>query len=340
MIPSLNFLDRLSVLVVGDVMLDRYLWGEVRRISPEAPVPIVWVQRETHTAGGAANVALNLASLGVRCELFGTIGSDANGAELRALLAQRGVAFDERLVRSCPTITKTRVMAQRQQVCRIDWESEAEAYTLEETGLLALLAEKAARHKAVIISDYAKGLITQPVVDTLRKVRATHGIFLAIDPKPRRPLEIAGLDLLTPNRSEALELAGLPDAAGRDIASLEDVAQSIAVRYQPEYLVMTLSELGMLLRRPDGFTQHFATIAREVADVSGAGDTVISTLTAALAGGLAPAEAVHVANVAAGIVVGKLGTATVTRSELTEAMQAEADATVRAGSPAADFSTS
>jgi len=322
MARSLDFLDRLSVLVVGDVMLDRYLWGDIRRISPEAPVPVVEIARETHTAGGAANVAHNLAALGVRCELVGVVGHDASGVELQALLQQQKIAFDPRLTRrATPTITKTRIIAQRQQLCRLDKEEAPEAYALADAGLLGLLAEKAARHHAVILSDYAKGVISQQVIDTLREVRATRQTFVALDPKPIRPLEIGGLDLLTPNYGESLQLSGLT-AFGRKGPAAEEIAAAVLARHNPRFLVMTMGEKGMLLCPRQGATRHFPTVVHQVADVSGAGDTVISTLTAALAAGVDPEEAVHIANAAAGIVVTKLGTATVTRAELLQALDA------------------
>lgn len=317
---SLDFLDRLSVLVVGDVMLDRYIWGDIRRISPEAPVPVVEVDRETHTAGGAANVAHNLAALGVKCELFGLVGTDASGAELQAMLAAQGVAFDGRLARpEVPTITKTRVVAQRQQVCRLDREGPPAGYAASTAGLLGLLAEKAAAHDAVILSDYAKGVIDQALVDALREVRRQRGTFLGLDPKPTRPLEIAGMDLLTPNRGEAVQLAGLPPA-GRHWPSYDELVGKIMARHRPRRLVLTLSEQGMLLREEGGLSCLVPTVAHQVADVSGAGDTVMAVLTAAMAGGLAAVDAVRLANAAAGVVVGKLGTATLTRAELLAAL--------------------
>lgn len=323
-IPKLDFLDRVSVLVVGDVMLDRYMWGHVRRISPEAPVPVVEIDRETHTAGGAANVALNLRALGVRCELFGIAGSDANGAELQALLQHHQVPFDSRLVRAdAPTITKTRIVAHRQQLCRVDKESDTEAYSVARAGLLDLLVEKAEKYDAVILSDYAKGVITQPVIDALRQVREKKKTYLALDPKPR-PLDIAGLDLITPNRGESILLAGL-SGTGKKGPALDEITAAIMAQYRPECLVITLSEDGMLLRKRDGTTRLFPTAVRQVADVSGAGDTVIATLTAALAAGVPAEEALTIANAAAGIVVGKLGTATVTRPELLKELQHSPD---------------
>lgn len=320
---SLDFLDRVSVLVVGDVMLDRYLWGGVRRISPEAPVPVVEVQRETATAGGAANAALNLAALGVRTEVFGVTGEDASGNEVRALLQRHGISLRPELVRpEVPTITKTRVVAQRQQVCRLDWEARPDRYALT-PAQLELLAERAAAHDAVILSDYAKGVVTQPVVDCVRSLARRQPLFIALDTKPRAPLEIRGLNLLTPNRGEALQLAGLErDSAAA--GSLADVCRAVHERCEPEHLVITLSEEGMLWSSKQGDYRRFPTLAREVADVSGAGDTVVATLTAALTAGVPTEMAIHLANVAAGLVVAKLGTATLTRAELTVALAREA----------------
>jgi D-beta-D-heptose 7-phosphate kinase/D-beta-D-heptose 1-phosphate adenosyltransferase len=322
MTPRLDFLDRVSVLIVGDIMLDRYVWGDIRRISPEAPVPVVEIDRETHTAGGAANVANNLAALGVRCELFGLVGNDANGIELQALLQQQKVGFDPRLACArAPTITKTRIIAQRQQVCRLDKEADPEAYSIMGAGLLSLLVEKAPRYDAVILSDYAKGAISQPILDALRQVRAEHRTFLALDPKPLRPLEIGGMDLLTPNYRESIVLSGLGDHGWKH-PGLEEISAAILARHNPGCLVMTMGDKGMLLHLRNGQPRHFPTVVRQVADVSGAGDTVISTLTAAIAAGVAPDEAVAIANAAAGIVVGKLGTATATREELAQALEA------------------
>jgi rfaE bifunctional protein kinase chain/domain len=321
MTTNLDFFDRVSVLIVGDVMLDRYLWGEIRRISPEAPVPIVEIDRETHTPGGAANVANNLAALGVRCELFGVIGDDQDGEELQTLMQQKNVLFDKKLIRkTVPTITKTRIVAQRQQICRLDKESLPERYTLMKFGLLDLLAEKAASYDAIILSDYAKGVISQPVIDALREVRNRKNIFLALDPKPQRPMEISGLDLLTPNHSEGIILAGLPAFGGKS-PSDEEIVAAIHQHHCPKCLVMTLGDRGMLLRNSHGQAQHFPSVVHQVADVSGAGDTVIATLTAAMAAGISPEESVNIANIAAGVVVGKLGTATLTRDELTKAFK-------------------
>jgi rfaE bifunctional protein kinase chain/domain len=317
---NLDFLDSVSVLVVGDIMLDRYLWGDTRRISPEAPVPVVEIERETHTLGGAANVANNLAALGVRCELFGMIGRDNAGIELQAMLQQRGINFDTRLARDeTATITKTRIVAQRQQLCRLDKESEPEAYSIVAAGYMSLLSERAAAHDAIIVSDYAKGVVCQQTLDCLREARARRKAFIALDPKPHRPLEIAELDLITPNLNEALQLADIP-ASSRHRLTAEDLAAELQRRYRPAHLVITMGERGMLLLSRSGAIRSFPSVVRQVADVSGAGDTVISTLAASLAAGQDPAVAVQIANAAAGVVVAKLGTATLTREELHQAL--------------------
>lgn len=314
---DLSFLDRVSILVIGDVMLDRYLWGKARRISPEAPVPVVEIDRETHTAGGAANVAMNLSALKVKCELIGITGCDDSGAEVQSLIRRAGIAFDDRFARpENSTITKTRIVAQRQQLCRLDKEAAPCTYSLSNPADLAWIKTAAQRHDAVIVSDYAKGTIEQPVIDALREVRKSRRdrpLFLAVDPKPRRPLDLSGMDLLTPNRAEAQQLAGVN---GDSPTSLDQLAHQIGERHSPRTLVITLGDEGMLLRSSSGATRIVPTAAREVADVSGAGDTVVAALTAALAAGLDAESAVSLANVAAGIVVAKLGTATATREEI------------------------
>ena len=306
------------VLVGGDVMLDHYVWGDVSRISPEAPVPVVQVQRETYTAGGAANVAHNLAALQVRTELIGIVGQDEAGTRLRALLAQNQVESGRCLVSStATTIVKTRVMARMQQVCRIDREVTRAHYGREaETGLLPRVVEAMQGAQAVILSDYAKGVINQTVLDGILSAARQTGILVAVDPKPARQLDLRDVGLLTPNSHEALALAGLPEPVAGEAYPLASVCESIHAKYRPALLVITLGADGMALSRAGRVEQVIPTAAREVYDVSGAGDTVIATLTAALAAGAEPVAAVHLANHAAGIVVAKIGTAVVTPDEL------------------------
>ena len=303
-------------------MLDHYIWGDVSRISPEAPVPVVHVQRDTYTAGGAANVAHNLAALGVNTELIGIVGKDEAGQRLRDLLTQNNI-HSERCVTSsaAPTIVKTRVMARMQQVCRIDREGARAHYGREaEEGLLAKVAEALVGVHAIILSDYAKGAINQTVLDGILAAAKQQNILVAVDPKPARQLDLRGVGLLTPNRHEALELAGLPEPVKGEDYPLAGVCGRIHEKFHPALLVVTLGADGMALSRAGRVEQVIPTAAREVYDVSGAGDTVIATLTAALAAGADAAEAVHLANHAAGVVVSKIGTAVVTPDELRRQM--------------------
>ena len=308
-------MKQVRILVVGDIMLDRYLWGDADRLSPEAPVPVVKVTRETFTAGGAANVAHNLQALGIAAELVGVAGQDTDGRQLTAVLAGQKIHFDPQLLRrDIATIVKTRVMCRRQQLCRLDQERDPAQYALPPDFLANVLVPKLFAADAVILSDYAKGVITS---DTIRFVQAhvRPGTLVALDPKPRPELEFHGVDLLTPNRAEALQLAGLHGTAARTFPG-EEVARRIQERHQPKMLVVTLGGDGMLVCR-DGKPGHqIPTAAREVFDVSGAGDTVIAVLTAALAAGASLDKAAALANLAAGVVVGKVGTATATAEEI------------------------
>lgn len=305
---------RLRLLVVGDTMLDRYLWGDAERLSAEAPVPIVKVARETSAAGGAANVALNLRALGIAVDLAGSIGADAAGAQLTALLADRQVGFDPRWARpGRDTITKTRVLCRRQQVCRLDREQDPSHYALTAEDRAALVPRFAAAD-AVILSDYAKGVVSSDVIRFAQQ-QARPGALVALDPKPRPDCAFSGVGLLAPNRAEALQLAGLHGLSSASFPA-EEAMRQILQRYQPHTLVVTLGAEGMLVGRPGVAPRHIPTAAREVFDVSGAGDTVIAVLTAALAVGASLDDAAALANLAAGVVVGKSGTATATPDEI------------------------
>jgi D-glycero-beta-D-manno-heptose-7-phosphate kinase len=306
------------VLVIGDLMLDHYVLGDVHRISPEAPVPVVHATEDKHVAGGAANVAHNLAVAGSRAAVFGTLGDDENGRALASLLEQHHVdaAHCPRRV-GTPTIVKTRVVARHQQLCRIDREGARALYdpmvcVEGEAALAAAIADA----DAVIVSDYAKGVVTPALLDRVRALTARSGALLAIDPKPSRRLDLRGAGLITPNRHEALQLAGLPEPSVGERYPLEEICARIHAEFAPAALVVTLGADGMAVARDGRVEQILPTEAREVFDVSGAGDTVIAFLTAALACGASPVEAANLANVAAGIVVSKMGTATVTPTEI------------------------
>ena len=301
------------ILVIGDAMLDKYVWGDASRLSPEAPVPVVRVDRETAVAGGAANVAVNLAALGARAELFARVGADADGRRLRALLdGDRVELLPGSESPAVPTIVKTRVVCRRQQICRLDQEAEPAAYALSDADL-ASLAPAAARADAILLSDYAKGML---VPESIRAILALPGRarIVALDPKPRPGVDYSGVSLMTPNRAEALRLAGLDDVPGPFPA--EAVCAAIHERFAPEHLVVTLGPDGMLLSEGGRPLERIPTFAREVFDVSGAGDTVVAALTLALAAGFPLADAARFANIAAGVVVGKLGTAVASPDEL------------------------
>lgn len=312
----LEKIKRLKVLVIGDLMLDHYIWGDAHRISPEAPVPVVHVQRDTYSAGGAANVALNLVSMGARSEICGWIGCDQAGQKLVDVLSSLGVIFDPRFRKEgVRTIQKTRIMVQHHQLGRIDREAPAPEYAIDTESILNILEQKIKEADALILSDYGKGTISSPLVVHLQRISQRHRCLVALDPQPKRFLEYHGIGLLTPNREEALLMAKV-QALPRDPFPAEVVCQKIWQQYRPKLLVITLGPEGMLISVEGQVTRRVPTVAREVFDVSGAGDTVIAALTAALAAGAGLEDAADLANRAAGIVVGKLGTATVSPTEL------------------------
>ncbi len=312
---------RLRVLVVGDVMLDQFVWGKVSRISPEAPVPVVDFDRESFMPGGAANVARNLSALRATTEIHGVVGHDTAASQLRDLLAAQAVNCSGLIVESGrPTTIKTRIVAHQQQVVRVDRESRHDLKSHTTARLLAGIEACLPGTDALIVGDYGKGVVTQTLLDGLKQLCRPRGIWLSLDPKPVHSLKLDGLSLLTPNRKEAFELAGLPDEVHhpdplRDTALMR-AAESLLVKLRPALLLVTLGEMGLLLCERHRKPFHIPTVAQEVYDVSGAGDTVMATFTLAIAAGASPWEAAVFSNLAAGLVVGKIGTATVTPEEL------------------------
>lgn len=313
--------SRTRVLVVGDAMLDHFIRGSVARISPEAPVPVVDFEDENFMPGGAANVARNLTALQVPTELLGAVGRDAAAGQLKKLLNEyhigcRGLLDDA----SRATSVKTRIVAHKQQVVRIDHETRDGLNASLTERLLGTVRSMISGAAAVIVGDYGKGVVTQPLLDEVKRICRANGVWLSVDPKPVHHLNLSGLSLITPNRKEAFELAGLPDETrhGNPFAdaNLMRVAEGLLNEFRPAVLLITLGELGMLLCRHGQKPFHIPTVAQEVFDVSGAGDTVIATFTLAIAAGASPPEAAIISNHAAGIVVGKVGTATVTPEEL------------------------
>jgi D-beta-D-heptose 7-phosphate kinase/D-beta-D-heptose 1-phosphate adenosyltransferase len=314
------------ILVVGDVMLDHFLWGTVGRISPEAPVPVVDFDHESYIPGGAGNVARNLADLRVATELLGAVGHDESALQLNKILKRDRIGCGGLLrCKNRTTSVKTRIIAHRQQMVRVDRESR---FNIDDATTLCLLAELERGTKAadaVILCDYAKGVITQPLLDEAKELCRQRGVWLSVDPKPSHHLDLAGVSLLTPNRKEAFELAGLQDDARGEApaqdAALLQVADKLLTDLQPALLLVTLGDQGLLLCQRGRKPFHIPTVAREVYDVSGAGDTVIASFTLAIVAGASPVEAAIFSNHAAGIVVGKLGTATVRPEELLQSMR-------------------
>ena len=304
-------LSAVRLLIVGDVMLDRYWFGDVSRISPEAPVPVVKVERSEERPGGAANVARNAAALGAKVSLLALVGDDEPGVSLKRLMSEGGIDASLQVDEAVTTTVKLRVIGRQQQLLRIDFET-----TPSHEALRAKLSEFERRLPdcdAVVFSDYGKGGLTH-IGEMIRLARAAGKIVL-VDPKGDDYACYAGATIITPNRSEMREVVG----RWKDEADLEQKAAALRNELALDALLVTRSEEGMSLFRAGG-ALHEKAVAREVYDVSGAGDTVIATLAVMLAHGADWAKAIHVANVAAGIVVGKLGTAVVTRAELDAAL--------------------
>jgi D-beta-D-heptose 7-phosphate kinase/D-beta-D-heptose 1-phosphate adenosyltransferase len=297
------------VLVVGDVMVDEWVWGNVTRISPEAPVPVVAVNDHSFTLGGAGNVANNLRAIGAAVSFAGTVGDDAEGRRICALLDEKAVERGAVVVLGDrPTTRKTRIVAHNQQVVRADWESSEPLLAADRDRLCALVARLAPEHDAVILSDYAKGLFSRELVEAARAAPV-----VTADPKPKNIALFTGVTCVAPNAAEAATATGI---SVKDDASLERAGNALLTLLGCRYVVVTRGERGMALFGSDGERRRIPSVARTVFDVSGAGDTVIAVLTLALAAG-APIElAMELANYAAGAVVEKLGTATATPQEI------------------------
>jgi len=305
------------IAVLGDAMLDLYLKGDVDRISPEAPVPVVRVRERRYALGGAANVAQNVLAIGARCELIAAVGRDATGTQLREMLAERGA--ERRGLVDCdrPTTTKTRVVARGQQVVRVDEEVDADLSGDEITRVLDAIARAVAEADALILEDYNKGVLVPAVIRAAVDAATTRGIPIIVDPKYRNFFAYAGATIFKPNRRELEAALG----AEVDLAHAEALP-AVLTRLGAEHLLLTLSEHGMALIGRDGGVERIPTTAREVYDVVGAGDTVTAYLAATLAAGATPLEAAIVANYAAGVEVGKAGAATVSPQEILEAYDA------------------
>ena len=312
------------IAVIGDLMLDAYTWGKVNRISPEAPVPVVQVTSRTFRPGGAANVIRNIVSLGASAAAFGIVGNDIHGDELRKMLNQEsidpiGVLTDP----DRPTTFKERIIAGSQQLLRLDDEQQTAVNEKIREQLCDKFGHylKSVRPDAVIIEDYAKGLFSPAYAQRIVDLCSAENIPVTLDPNARNPLNLHHLTIMKPNRAEAYEIAGIPlPVTGNSLDSLKTVAEKIRREWQVKYLLISLAEDGMALFMDDGTCDVIPTRAKEVFDVSGAGDTVIAACTLALSVKDDPILAAEIANYAAGVVVGKLGTATVSAEELKKAL--------------------
>jgi len=312
------------ILVLGDVMLDRFVWGNVERISPESPVPVVEVTHEDFYPGGAANVARNLLPFAGKVSVMGVVGLGADGEKLCEILAEKGVDHSGIVVADDrQTTVKTRVIARSQQVVRIDREDRHPVTAEIRQRAVDYLREHLDSLDAIILQDYGKGFITQALVDQIAEITAGKNLTITVDPNPNNLLDWKGVTAIKPNRHEAFKVAGLPESLitsppDKD-ATLLGLAATLFEKWDTDQILITLSELGMVLFERGAEPFHIPPTAHEVFDVSGAGDTAVSLFTLALAVGTSPADAAMISNYASGVVVGKVGTATLDREELAAA---------------------
>ena len=302
----------IKIAVIGDMMLDDYIIGSVDRISPEAPVPVVNVKEERFVLGGAANVVNNLSTLGAQTFSFGVIGNDANGDRLtnefvKNLINVKGIVRAE----DRPTIVKRRIIAHNQQLLRLDWEDKKDISTSHEDQLLSNLKAHIGEIDAIILSDYDKGVLTPRVAKEIIRIANENNKIVTVDPKPKNAINYVGATSMTPNRKEAMECIGVDR-----IEDAEKLGIELKKKLNLTNLLLTRSEEGMSLFEDEVI--NIPTFAKEVYDVTGAGDTVISVFTLAAAAGATWHEAAKIANTAAGVVVGRMGTSTVTKDEIVE----------------------
>lgn len=314
---AVEIFSRYNVLVIGDLMLDVFIWGDVRRISPEAPVPVVEVQKETRCLGGAANVVKNLAALGAMPHPLGLIGDDAAGREVLRLFSEDSVSLSGIVEeRNRLTSVKTRVIARNQQVVRYDHESRHVPDPGSLQRMVRFLKETFPRIDVVVVSDYAKGVVCPQLIEELRSLST--GIPVIADPKIQNFKLYRSFTVVTPNHHEAEQLAGIPI---EDEESLNAVGRKLLRKLECENLVITRGKEGMSIFRNGGSAFHIPTLARQVYDVTGAGDTVAAVLALATAAGLSIFDASFLANLAAGIVVAEVGTTAVTADRLLDALE-------------------
>jgi len=315
LLVAINKFSQKKILVIGDLILDRFVWGKVSRISPEAPVPVVEVKSESGALGGAGNVANNITAFGAQVSVIGVYGADQDGQLLKEELTQKRISTKYLVQDSArPTIVKTRIIASHQQVVRVDKEVKGNFSNKIIDEIVSKITNAIKDVDAVIISDYGKGVINIPVLKKAITLAKKSKIPITVDPKIEHFLYYKGVSCITPNTSEAI--AGM---RYKDVSQDKDIVElgkKILKTLKSESVLITRSEKGMTLFEPNNKTTHIPTRAREVFDVTGAGDTVIATFTLALATGLSLAESAEIANFAAGIVVAKVGTATASLKEL------------------------
>jgi D-glycero-beta-D-manno-heptose-7-phosphate kinase len=310
-----------SILVIGDLMLDEFVWGKVGRISPEAPVPVVEVTGQSFYPGGAANVARNLCEFINHVSVAGRLGKDASGQQLRDLLANQKIDIAH-LVEDgdFQTIVKTRIIARHQQVVRVDRERVASPSEDQIARVVAAVKKALPELDALIFEDYGKGFLSADLVSQVAQDARAAGKIIAADPNPRNLIDWHGVTVVKPNRAEAFLAAGIawcdPDKSPEEDADLVRAGEMLLKKWDTQCILITLGEHGMMLFQTKQPPHHIPTKARDVFDVSGAGDTAIALFTLGLACGATPLEAAEIANHGSAVVVGKLGTATVTRNEL------------------------
>ena len=318
------------ITVIGDLMLDEFVWGKVGRISPEAPVPVVEVTGESFYPGGAANVARNLREFVDQVAVIGMLGNDRSGQQLRRLLAEQEIDTSHTIEdENFCTIVKTRIIALHQQVVRVDREKIVTPSKAQIAKAVAAVRDSIKETDAIIFEDYGKGFVTSELVTQIAREAATAGKIVAADPNPRHSVDWRGVTIVKPNRSEAFLAAGIPGRATEEApekdADLERAGVTLLKKWETQYVLITLGEHGMMLFQQKDAPHYIRTKARQVFDVSGAGDTAIALFTLGLVCGATPIEAAEIANYASAVVVSKLGTATVTREELIGSFRADSE---------------
>lgn len=312
----ISIIDRFKnkkILVIGDVMLDKYIWGDVSRISPEAPVQVVNVEKEDNVPGGAANVASNIASLGGTVYMIGIVGDDGSSKTLKRELQKRSIITDYLITdRKRPTIQKMRAVARGQQLLRVDYEIKEEIGELIFEKVIDATDKLIKKVDVIVVSDYGKGIITKKLMEQISELAKKKKRFLIVDPKPQNIDYYKGCTLFTPNHHEASVMTQIEEKNEEDLIN---IGEALMANLDCEVLI-TRGEKGMSLFRRDGKVKHIQTKAKEVYDVTGAGDTVVATLALGLSCKASLEEAAMIANHTAGIVVGKVGTSTVSVKEL------------------------